>query len=355
MLFLALIIMFRPEISMNAAKEALLTFSKIVLPTLFPFIVCANIILNLGGAQLFSRIFSPFMKIFLLPGDIGISYFTSLAAGYPTGLNSLSKQLKATDENNLLAASLLCSNVGPMFIIGAIGTLLGNIKLAWIILLSHYLGGIITAFIASLIFKKRKTLLTYDIKSHNFKFTDALDNSIQNASLVMIKICGCIVIMRVFSAIILSTPIGIILQKVNFIDLNLIIRGFFEMADACIFIAKGNNVIYSCITISAIVSFGGISVILQSISYLKILNVKIKTYMFFKAVHAFISSIICYITLKLIPITVFTLSTKNSNNISSYDYANFGFTILIGITLVYIILQWPRIWERFCRTISRFR
>ncbi len=355
MLVIAVIMIFYPNISINAAKEALEAFVQIVLPSLFPFIVCTNIILNLGGAQLLSVIFKPFMKIFSLPGEIGISYATSLAAGYPSGLNSLAKQFTRMKTNELLSASILCSNVSPMFVIGAVGSLLSNMKLPWLILLSHYLGGIITAFIASLTFKKCGFQRVYVLKQNNTGFTQALDNAIQNASFVMLRVCACIVIMRVFSALILASPMAYILQNINIVDMELIIRGFFEMADGCIYAAAGVDIITSCMAICVIISFGGISVILQSTSYLNKLNIKTKTYILYKFFHAVISALICFFMLNIIPVSMFVSSEISTEIITTPEFYNHGMVVIMIILSVYVICQCPRIWVRFWRTISKFR
>lgn len=354
MLSVAVTIIFFPNISINAAKEALEAFVKVVLPTLFPFIVCTNIILNLGGAQLFRFIFKPFMKLFSLPGYLGISYSTSIAAGYPSGLNSLAMQVEGTDTNTLLAATLLCSNVGPMFVVGAMGTLIGNTRLAWLILISHYIGGIIVAFIASRVFKI-KTIKPKIDNRDRLNFADSVEKSIQNAIFVMLKVCGCIVIMRVFTAINMATPIGTMLKKLTFIDAELILRGTLEMADGCLYIATNQNILLACVAICAIVSFGGISVLLQSVSYLNKLKVNVKTYTIFKALHAFVSSIICYIALQIKPFSIYTSTINNPSNVILPEYGNYAVIVVVVILILYLLYQCPRIWVRFCRTISRLR
>jgi sporulation integral membrane protein YlbJ len=354
MLSVAATIIVFPNISINAAREALEAFVRVVLPTLFPFIVCTNIILNLGGAQLFRSIFRPFMRLFSLPGYLGISYSTSIAAGYPSGLNSLSMQVEGTNANGLLAATILCSNVGPMFVVGAMGTLIGSRSLAWLILISHYVGGIIVAFIASR-FYKATTIKRKEDNRVKHNFPDSLEKSIQNAIGVMLKVCGCIVIMRVFSAISMASPAGVMLQKLTFIDAELLVRGVLEMADGCLYIATNKNIILACVSICAIVSCGGISVILQSLSYLRKLKVNIKTYTIFKALHACVSGLICFAFMHIKPFSVYTSTSNNSSNVILPEHGNFTIILVVSILVLYLLYQCPRIWVRFCRTISKLR
>ena len=88
-LFLTLTVIYfivNPKLSMEASLAGAKLFFYSVLPTMFPFMVICNMIINLDGIKLYSKILGP-----ILCKPLGLSYPCSFAlvasflCGYPLG------------------------------------------------------------------------------------------------------------------------------------------------------------------------------------------------------------------------------------------------------------------------------
>ena len=74
--------------------------------------------------------------------------------------------------------------------------------------------------------------------------------------------------------------------------------GLIELTNGCILLSKSSDALSISLT-AFLISFGGLSVIIQSISFLKQANVNIKTFIFSKLIQAITTFIICLIMCKV--------------------------------------------------------
>ncbi len=366
-MFLAVMLLLSPAVSIAAAREALQLFANVVLPSLFPFIVCSQLLLKMRIDQALSFLFTPMAKFLDCPKALGGAFITSMIAGYPSGALSVATLYqKGVIKHNLNTAIALCSTAGPMFVIGMLGSsLLGSQQAGWMILASHYNGLFMAAMATNLMVKAFKWDITSNTKlsSPKQKPPKTLDDIITRSCIIMLKIGGFIVIFRVLGDIMFTLPVlSSLLSSSGTSTLSQIIqplfRGFMEMSDGCASAATLSFVPASLV-MCFIVSFGGICIYFQSLSMLSGLPIKKGVFLLSKLLHGIFATISMWFMLLIQPLSMPTSSQFAEGiqpTLSLAPVIQWGAYIFIAVMLLVLILrQCPRIWLRFCRTISRLR
>ena len=145
-LFLILGIIIFPNDSLSAAKEGLNIWTSVLIPSLLPFIIGANLIVDLKIVDIVGFIINPITKlIFNVSGKGALVFVISTVSGYPVG-SKLASELRINSEISKNEAQRLvsfCSTSGPLFIIGSVGTgMFQNSSLGYLMILCHYLGSL---------------------------------------------------------------------------------------------------------------------------------------------------------------------------------------------------------------------
>jgi len=126
-IFISILVLFciiAPSNMISATKSALTLWATIIIPSLFPFMILADLIQKTALPFLFQKMFSPIMKlIFKLPGISILAVFLGMTGGYPIGakvtVDLLSKnEITKNDANHLI---MFVNNTGPLFMLGAVG------------------------------------------------------------------------------------------------------------------------------------------------------------------------------------------------------------------------------------------
>lgn len=236
----------------------------------------------------------PMQKLFNLPGCCGFILASSLFSGFPSGAKytvDLVNNNKITKEQGeVLLTFTHYSN--PLFILGMIGTiLLNNQKIAYLILISHILSGLLVGIIFS---KTRKTNfekkviipITKNTKTHNKSFGEVLTTIIFDSLNTMFLLLGVVTIF-----LILTTFINEIITLPNY--LQVLLSGILEMTQG-VKLASITNfpIILKTILITGFISFGGLSVHTQVISVISDKNIKYKPFLLARILHSIIASIL---------------------------------------------------------------
>ena len=265
-------------------------------PSLLPFMILSNILIEYGFAIICSEIFKPFMIKMFKSHELGAFVFIlSLISGSPSNAKYIKELL---DKNNINAYEankilLFTHFVNPLFIINTIGyKFLNNNKIGLIILISHYIGNIITAIIFRYYHKYNKdskidlkNTLKY-LKTPKKNFINILTNSIINSINTLLLILGVITTCLVITTI---------------LNINPILNGLLEITQGLKYISILNIPIkLKVIFATFLVSFGGLSIHAQVFSIMNNKKIKYLPYLIFRITHGFISSIIVIILFNLI-------------------------------------------------------
>lgn len=288
-----------PERYINCCLQGFVMWAECVLPSLFPFMVITLIMIKSGFAEKASLPLKKVTGLFNLPPAAAVCFIISICSGYPAG----SKCVLEFYEQGCISArdckklSALCSTSGPLFIIGSVGVrMFGDKSAGWKILLAHFLSVLIIALIISLFSKKdEKPVFERPPMKSNLLYDSFY------GAVISVAVAGGFIAFFAVAARILS-------------DFNFLIA--FEKL-FCLFTDEKSAEAVSlglveatvgCRTLSAaqgklglplagfLITFGGVSILLQQLAYLTKTGVKPLGFVGIKLLQG----IVCFLILLLI-------------------------------------------------------
>lgn len=271
-----------------------------VFPTLFPFFIISDLLINYGLIDILGELTKKAMnKIFYLPGEASFVIISSMFSGFPSSAKFIKnlldeKKITISEAEYLLTFTHFSS---PLFVIGFIGiAMLNDKKLGFIILISHILSNFIIAFII----RKKKNVTSSKIDfnkalSPNKKsFIVVLTSSITKTINTLLMLLGIITTFLIVSTIISKT-----FNLPPFI--RAVLSGILEMTQGIKYISLINIPTYVKASImGGFISFGGISIHLQVMSILSDAKIKYSTYLSARITHAILTSGIILVLTQLL-------------------------------------------------------
>ncbi len=114
------------DASGSAAREALSLCARILIPSLFPYMVVSSMAVSLGAADVMGRpLRSLFRRVLRLPDAAAGSFLLGMLCGFPIGAKTActlyARGTISKDEAERLAA--LSNNVSPAYLIGVVGAI----------------------------------------------------------------------------------------------------------------------------------------------------------------------------------------------------------------------------------------
>lgn len=280
-----------PQYAFNSAKEGLLLWFNIIIPSLLPFIIISNLIIKLGLVKYISAIFSPIMKrLFHLPGAAGYAYLLGMLSGYPMGAKITAdlfekKYLTKNQAQYLLA---FCNNASPMFVLGFVSVGVLNVgHIGFYLLIILYVSSFITGMIFRFIYQPninsiKKTHKYSSAKSYKTSFK-IFDECIIDAIDLIVRIGGYVIFFSIILSLIAIIPFAPEVVK-NFV------LGFIEVSNGINLVAKTNTLLeIKIILVNTLISFGGFSIHAQTANVISNTPLSIKHYLLSKCINAFIT------------------------------------------------------------------
>ena len=270
-------------------------FKENVFPSLFPFLVLSGLLVNYGFVEFCSVLFSPIMKLlFNMNGAAAYVFIMSLISGFPSSSKYIRdlylKGLLSVNEATKLLMFTHFSN--PLFILGTVGLLLKQTKIAILILICHYTGNLIIGILVRNLIPYEEKNIT--LEKNTSSFGCALKDSITSAIDTLLLVLGTITFF-----LILTTLLA---EKLNLSGINqTIMNGIFEMTQGLKFASLLNTDLRTkAVLMTMFLSFGGISVHAQIMSIIS--DTKIRYIPFFVArlLHAAISGLLVFLLYSII-------------------------------------------------------
>lgn len=288
--YIAAAMIISPHSAVAAAKTALTLCANVVIPSLFPFIFCANMFIALGAAYYARRYLSKIMHpLFGVSGAGAAAFFLGIISGYPVGAvcaaELYSKGECTKSEAERLAA--FCNNSGPMFVIGAVGVqMLGNRQIGVLLYLVHILSAVITGVIIKFIFAKKDNTRIKNSRTlppspdgSSLKNTAAdIGAAVSKSVETVLMICGFVVIFAVLTSAIPDS--GIKPYIYSFLEIT---GGLAQINTVC----GGKTLLTAA---AAIISFSGISVFAQVSAVLTKAELSSLPYLTGKIIQAAVSA-----------------------------------------------------------------
>ena len=269
-----------------------------IFPSLFPFFVIGNILINLGFPSLIGELLKNIMyKLFKINGTGSFVIILSILSGFPSSAKYTKELLLKGEINDEEATKLLTFThfSNPLFILGTITLFLHSKEIGIPILICHYVGNL---FIGLLF--RNYYISDYDDEKISFKkaiskincnesIGEIFRKSITSSINTLLLILGTICVFLILTSIINSN-----LDIPDFI--NVIINGFFEMTGG---LSKLNILDISLNTKAMLaisfISFGGLSVHMQVLAIISDTKIKYFPYFIARILHAVISTFIFFI------------------------------------------------------------
>ena len=116
-----LMLLFNPGLALEGARQGLVLWGNVVLPTLLPFMICSGVIVAMDAIHILTGPFNPILSGILSLSDQGsFCLMSGLLCGYPMGAKTTSDfldqgRLSVQEGKYLLAIS---NHPSPMFVLG---------------------------------------------------------------------------------------------------------------------------------------------------------------------------------------------------------------------------------------------
>lgn len=298
---LLLFLLAKPKLSFSGARNGLILWADVVLPTLLPFMICTGVVVALGGVPLLVHPFYFLLdRIFHFSEAGSFVFLSGLLCGYPMGAKTAGEfvcwnMISKKEGQYLLAVS---NHPSPMF-------LLGYVMAAWTgkdpipLLLSVYLP-LFPLSKAARAFYGFPGKTSYPVREknpadsyENFSF----DKSMMSSFEVMVKIGGYIMLFSIAAEFIKAiSPFSP--------QVNAILLGITEMTTGIYQISQVIHGLPLKLALVGVTVFGGLSGIFQTKSVLdnqKNAGLSIRHYIIWKLIHVSLSCITLTL-LSLVPL-----------------------------------------------------
>ena len=220
-----------------SARDAIDLCMKSVIPSLFPFFLLSGFLT--GGGVL----------------------FTGLLGGYPAGAQAAAQLAAGGYIDHAQASRLLtwCSQAGPSFIFGIAAAQFPDFRYGWYL----WCVQILSALSLKMIFPTEST-----VKNRNQMRVDTAQ-AMHGALRAMGAVCGWVVIFRVILGF-LERWFFFMLPDIA----KVLLSGILELTNGCLMLPQIENIGLRFLLCLIFLNFGGICVILQTISVAHELNIR---------------------------------------------------------------------------------
>lgn len=240
--------------AITGASEGIEICMRTVIPSLFPFFVLSVLLTSsLSGASI--PFFAPVGKLFRIPEGMEHILLIGLLGGYPVGAQTVAQSytngyLNKHDAHRMLG---FCSNAGPAFIFGIVGSLFSSKKTALFLWIIHILSALFVAMIIPGKADRRCQAATSPLTT--------LPQALSKALRIMASVCGWIILFRILITFLNRWFLWLLPKTVS-----LLIIGILECANGCYCLMQARSEAVRFILCSVILGFGSICVGMQTIS-----------------------------------------------------------------------------------------
>ena len=283
------------EVAILGAQKGLLLWYRTILPTLLPFIILTNLILNSDALEFIICFLSPLSKRLQINPYCMVCILIGLLCGYPIGgkiINDLYQKQKLSFEESIHLLPV-CNNASPMFLVGYVHTFILKYQLPLFVLLS-------SVYLPQLIFyviKNRKINYSYNyiVNNHHNSNPYASLNTVLLHAIQIIVMIGCYIML-------FSIGIEIIKHCIHS-NMLMILISYLEITNGLSLLNTVCPVSLKYPLILSLTTFGGFCSAYQVKSVLTCKEFKIKRYILDKlslSVCTFLLALLYqYVTLKI--------------------------------------------------------
>lgn len=271
-IFLSLI--FNRTLIISEISSALHIFIFTLFPSIFPFFVVSNLLINYNFHETLNKIFSKIINfLFHTSNASNFVIIMSIFSGFPSGTKYIrdlyDKNLLNIDQANYLITFTHFSN--PLFVLILTNNIFNNQKISYLILIAHILSNILLGII---IRPKKSEEIKHLEKIKPLSFSNALTNSITSSLNLLLLILGNTCFFFIVTGILTSY------LNFNLIE-EILINGFFDLSKGISEISFINNhLLFKSFLVLTFLAFGGINIHMQILSIIENTKIKYKNFLY---------------------------------------------------------------------------
>lgn len=283
--FAAAMVVF-PAVTESGSKTAIVIWANSIVPILLPFFIFADFIKRVGNPERLPLKVYPFVIAFMSGYPMGAKIVGDLTAG---------GCFTEEEGKHVLSYSLV---TGPAFIIGTVGAFMGNTRAAAAVAAAHYTGALINGFIyrhpvTGKNIRNMKDKKSNDANTRQNSYMDSFTASIIAGFKAMAVILAYLILFMIAMELLDSIGIFTLLPGEPW---SAFAKGIIEMTVGANMIGICNISIALKTALTAfIISFGGLSVIGQSVSMAAGSGLGFGTILRIKLTHGIISGILALV------------------------------------------------------------
>ena len=278
-----------PKAASDAAFRALRLCAERVIPSLFLFIVSSKILLSCGVGKFFSFLTGGVLeKMLCLSKSGSAAVILGLLCGSPTGAVRISEAVLRGEMEEREAQSILpfVTAASPAFLAGTVGSaLFSSVSYGYLLMFSQ----MVSSIILLLATRKSRSQSAFSHKGEKSGeyLLPLLSRAVKEAGVSVIYVCSFITFFCVLSQTVL-----------HFIPctgaVNALVNGFFEISGGFAALAQNECTLFEKYFLGgAMLGFSGISVFMQSASFICESGISMKKYALGKCVQAVLCGAIC--------------------------------------------------------------
>ena len=250
-----LILILDAKTALSGAVEGVQLCIQVVIPSLLPLFFL-SIFLTDALSSISTGLLTPLGRFCRIPGNTPALLVLGLLGGYPTGAQSVAEAYRAGHLSKEDGKRLLgfCSNAGPAFVFAMGATQFQDPRIPMVLWLIHILSALITGRILPS-FKSKITALPP--KNSSISPTAAMGKTLRTLAFV----CGWVILFRVLLTFMDRWFLWYFPE-----ELRTAIHIFLELANGCAELNRITNEGLRMMLFSAGLGFGGICVLMQTVS-----------------------------------------------------------------------------------------
>lgn len=250
-----LILILDAKTALSGAVEGVQLCIQVVIPSLLPLFFL-SIFLTDALSSISTGLLTPLGRFCRIPGNTPALLVLGLLGGYPTGAQSVAEAYRAGHLSKEDGKRLLgfCSNAGPAFVFAMGATQFQDPRIPMVLWLIHILSALITGRILPS-FNSKITALPP--KNSSISPTAAMGKTLRTLGFV----CGWVILFRVLLTFMDRWFLWYFPE-----ELRTAIHIFLELANGCAELNRITNEGLRMMLFSAGLGFGGICVLMQTVS-----------------------------------------------------------------------------------------
>lgn len=228
-----------------------------VIPSLLPFFILSILLTGaLTGVPI--PILRPLGKLCGIPSGCESLLITGFLGGYPAGAQCIAQAYRAGQLDRNDAGRLLgfCNNAGPAYLFGIVASRFPNARCAWLLWGIH----ILSALAVGILLPGRSL--------HHAKIPTgkpiSLQNAIQSSIRILAGVCAWVIVFRTVIAFLERWFLWLIPEPAQ-----VLLSGLLELSNGCCDLGRIPHPGLRFIIASGILAFGGLCVVMQTVSVTK--------------------------------------------------------------------------------------